>query len=47
MGAWRVPAGAAARADIDPGTGKPRLYGGFYTQETVRDRSWRTPRSAT
>jgi hexosaminidase len=36
VGAWRVPAGAAATADIDPGTGRPRLYGGFYSQETVR-----------
>jgi hexosaminidase len=37
VGAWRVPAGAAARADIDPKTGKPRLYGGFYTQDQARD----------
>ncbi|MBI3716295.1 MAG: family 20 glycosylhydrolase, partial [Betaproteobacteria bacterium] len=37
VAAWRVPAGAAPLADIDPATGKPRLYGGFYTQETVRD----------
>jgi hexosaminidase len=36
VGAWRVPAGAAPRADIDPATGKPRLYGGYYSQETVR-----------
>jgi hexosaminidase len=36
VGAWRVPAGAAPRADIDPATGKPRLYGGFYTQDQVR-----------
>ena len=36
VGAWRVPAGAAALADIDPATGKPRLYGGFYSQRTVR-----------
>jgi hexosaminidase len=36
VGAWRVPAGAAAREDIDPATGKPRLYGGFYTQSQVR-----------
>jgi hexosaminidase len=36
VGAWRVPAGAAARADIDPATGRPRLYGGFYTQAQVR-----------
>lgn len=34
VGAWRVPAGAAG---IDPATGKPRLYGGFYTQDEVRD----------
>ncbi|HUP28612.1 MAG TPA: family 20 glycosylhydrolase [Usitatibacter sp.] len=35
VGAWRVPAGAA-RDDIDNATGKPRLYGGYYSQETVR-----------
>jgi hexosaminidase len=32
-----VPAGAGPAADIDPATGKPRLYGGFYTQDEVRD----------
>ena len=37
VGAWRVPAGPAAQADIDPATGKPRQYGGFYTQDQVRD----------
>jgi hexosaminidase len=37
IGAWRVPAGDAAKHDIDPATGKPRLYGGFYTQDQVRD----------
>jgi hexosaminidase len=37
VGAWRVPAGEAPRHDIDPATGKPRLYGGFYTQDEVRD----------
>ncbi len=37
VGAWRVPAGAAAKADIDAATGKPRLYGGFYTQKEVRE----------
>jgi len=37
VGAWRVPAGQGPRADIDPDTGKPRLYGGFYTQEQARD----------
>ena len=36
VGAWRVPAGRAARADIDPATGKPRLYGGYYSQEAAR-----------
>ena len=36
VGAWRVPAGAAALKDIDPATAKPRLYGGFYTQKDVR-----------
>lgn len=37
VGAWRVPAGPAAAADIDPATGRPRLYGGFYTQQQVRE----------
>ena len=37
VGAWRVPAGDAAQKDIDPATGKPRLYGGFYSQDQVRD----------
>jgi hexosaminidase len=36
VGAWRVPAGPAAAADIDPATGRPRLYGGFYSQDDVR-----------
>jgi hexosaminidase len=36
VGAWRVPAGRAAQRDIDPATGKPRLQGGFYSQDTVR-----------
>ena len=36
VGAWRVPAGAGER-DIDPATGQPRRYGGFYTQDQVRD----------
>ncbi|HEX6636112.1 MAG TPA: family 20 glycosylhydrolase, partial [Steroidobacteraceae bacterium] len=37
VGAWRVPAGPAARADVDPKTGKPRMIGGFYTQEQIRE----------
>jgi hexosaminidase len=37
VGAWRVPAGPAAAADIDPVTGKPRQYGGFYSQDQVRE----------
>jgi hexosaminidase len=36
VGAWRVPAGPEAQADIDPTTGKPRRYGGFYSREAVR-----------
>ncbi|HEX8783689.1 MAG TPA: family 20 glycosylhydrolase, partial [Steroidobacteraceae bacterium] len=36
VGAWRVPAGSAAQRDIDPATGRPRLYGGFYSQDDVR-----------
>uniref|UniRef100_UPI00286B2299 beta-N-acetylhexosaminidase n=1 Tax=Phenylobacterium sp. TaxID=1871053 RepID=UPI00286B2299 len=37
VGAWRVPAGPAAAKDIDPATGKPRMIGGFYTQDEVRE----------
>jgi hexosaminidase len=37
VGAWRTPPGPAAAADIDPATGKPRVYGGFYTQDEIRD----------
>jgi hexosaminidase len=37
IGAWRVPAGPTALADIDPVTGRPRQYGGLYTQSTVRE----------
>jgi hexosaminidase len=37
VGAWRVPAGPAAAADIDLKTGKPRVIGGFYTQDQVRE----------
>jgi hexosaminidase len=36
IGGWRVPAGAAPRANIDPKTGKPRTIGGVYTHDTVR-----------
>lgn len=36
VGGWRVPAGQAPRADIDPATGKPRVIGGFYSQDDVR-----------
>lgn len=36
IGAWRTPAGQAAQHDIDPATGRPRLYGGFYSQADVR-----------
>ncbi len=34
IGAWRVPAGAAG---TDPATGDVRRYGGFYTQDEVRE----------
>lgn len=37
IGAWRVPAGSAPAKNIDPATGKPKRYGGFYTQAQVRD----------
>ena len=31
VGAWRVPAGAAWPREPDPATGRPPVYGGFYT----------------
>ncbi|QJR11833.1 hypothetical protein DSM104443_02916 [Usitatibacter rugosus] len=37
VGAWRVPAGQAPQKDIDPATGKPRLYGGFYSQAEMKE----------
>jgi hexosaminidase len=37
IGGFRVPAGAAPATDIDPATGNPRLYGGYFTQEQVRE----------
>ena len=37
VGGYRVPAGRAPEKDIDPQTGQPRLYGGYYTQDQVRD----------
>jgi hexosaminidase len=37
VSAWRVPAGEGAEADIDPKTNQPRKYGGFYSQDDVRD----------
>ena len=37
VGAWRVPAGAAAAADIDETTGAPRRYGGYYRQHEIRE----------
>lgn len=37
IGGYRVPAGAAPAADIDGNTGKPRLYGGYYSHEDVRE----------
>ena len=37
VGAWRTPAGPVAAQDIDPATGKPRRYGGYYTKNEVRD----------
>ena len=37
VGAWRVPAGAPAAADLDPKSRQPRRIGGFYTQGQVRE----------
>jgi hexosaminidase len=37
LGGWRVPAGQAPAANIDPATGKSQLYGGFYSQNEVRE----------
>ena len=37
VGGYRVPAGDAPAADLDPATGKPRLYGGYFTHAQVRE----------
>jgi hexosaminidase len=37
VGGFRVPAGEAPANDIDPATGEARRYGGYYTQEQVRE----------
>src|SRR5262249_5315019 len=36
VGAWRAPAPGSPDFAIDPGTGEPKAYGGYYTQEQVR-----------
>jgi len=36
VGAWRVPAGRAAAADLDAERGMPNKYGGYYSQQDVR-----------
>jgi hexosaminidase len=36
IGGRRVPAGAAFQANVEPETGKPRMFGGIYTQDRVR-----------
>ena len=36
VGAWRTPNEAGLK-DIDPATGKPKPYGGFYTQDQIRE----------
>jgi hexosaminidase len=37
VGAWRVPAGSGPKNDKDPATGQSRHYGGYYTQDEIRD----------
>jgi hexosaminidase len=37
VGAWRVPAGSAWPRGPNAATGKPSVYGGFYSQAEVRD----------
>ncbi len=37
VGAWRRPAGEAWPREPDPATGKPPLYGGYYSQVEVRE----------
>jgi hexosaminidase len=37
IGAWRVPAGTAWPRAPDPATGVPPRYGGYYTQQEVRE----------
>lgn len=36
IGGRRVPAGAAFQANVEPETGKPRMFGGVYPQDRVR-----------
>ena len=36
-GAWRIPAGAAWPREPDPKTERPPFYGGYYSQEEVRE----------
>jgi hexosaminidase len=37
VGAWRIPAGATWPRTPDPATGRRPVYGGYYTQQEVRD----------
>jgi hexosaminidase len=37
VGAWRVPAGQAPAANINPDTKRPQVYGGFYARNEVLD----------
>ena len=37
VGAWRIPAGAAWPRTPDPATGRRPAYGGYYTQQEVRE----------
>ena len=37
VGALARAGGPRGAADLDPATGKPRLYGGYYTQDEVRE----------
>ena len=36
IGGFRVEAGRAAASDVDPASGRPRVYGGFYRQADIR-----------
>jgi hexosaminidase len=37
IGAWRIPAGTSWPTSPDPATGRPPVYGGYYSQQEARE----------